>query len=70
MSQAITARGLLRDYRPGPGSASGRRGSSAGLLFDVEGQGGLARYLRELYGKRLSVSSRKGGAPRQLRLRA
>jgi hypothetical protein len=41
-----------------------------GLLFDVEGQGGLARYLRELYGKRLSVSARKGGAPRQLRLRA
>ncbi|HYM45562.1 MAG TPA: hypothetical protein VES65_05300 [Solirubrobacteraceae bacterium] len=41
-----------------------------GLLFDVEGQGGLARYLRELYGARLSVSARKGGAPRQLRLRA
>jgi hypothetical protein len=41
-----------------------------GLLFDVEGQSGLARYLRELYGKRLSVSARKGGAPRQLRLRA
>lgn len=41
-----------------------------GLLFDVEGQGGLARHLRELYGSRLSVSARKGGAPRQLRLRA
>lgn len=41
-----------------------------GLLFDVEGQGGLARYLRELYGAQLSVSARKGGAPRQLRLRA
>jgi hypothetical protein len=41
-----------------------------GLLFDVEGQGGLARYLRELYGAQLSVSARKGGAPKQLRLRA
>lgn len=39
-----------------------------GLLFDVEGQGALAAYLRELYGARLSVSARKGGAPRLLRL--
>ncbi|MGA8365143.1 MAG: hypothetical protein WB709_11575 [Solirubrobacteraceae bacterium] len=45
-------------------------GQLSGLLFDVEGQGGLARYLRELYGSRISVSARKGGAPRQLRLRA
>jgi hypothetical protein len=40
------------------------------LLFDVEGQSALARYLRELYGAQLSVSARKGGAPKQLRLRA
>jgi hypothetical protein len=40
-----------------------------GLLFDVEGQGGLARYLRELYDRLLSVNARKGGAPRQLHLR-
>lgn len=40
-----------------------------GLLFDVEGQGALARYLRELYGARVSVSARKGGAPRLLCLR-
>lgn len=39
-----------------------------GVLFDVEGQGALAAYLRELYGERLSVSARKGGAPRLLRL--
>ncbi len=39
-----------------------------GLLFDVEGQGALAAYLRELYGERLSVGSRKGGAPRLVRL--
>ena len=39
------------------------------LLFDVEGQGALAAYLRALYGARLSVSARKGGAPRLLRLR-
>jgi len=38
------------------------------LLFDVEGQGVLAAYLRELYGARLSVGARKGGAPRLLRL--
>jgi hypothetical protein len=37
-----------------------------GLLFDVEGQGALTAYLRELYGERLSVSARKGGAPRLL----
>ncbi len=36
------------------------------LLFDVEGQGALTAYLRELYGKRLSVSARKGGAPKLL----
>lgn len=39
-----------------------------GLLFDVEGQGALAAYLRERYGERLGVSARKGGAPRLLRL--
>jgi hypothetical protein len=39
-----------------------------GLLFDVEGQGALAAYLRERYGERLSVGARKGGAPRLLRL--
>lgn len=45
-------------------------GQLGGLLFDVEGQSGLARYLHKLYGTQLSVSARKGGAPRQLRLRA
>jgi hypothetical protein len=39
------------------------------LLFDVEGQGALAAYLRELYKARLSVSARKGGSVRLLRLR-
>jgi hypothetical protein len=38
------------------------------LLFDVEGQGALATYLRERYGARLSVSTRKGSAPKLLRL--
>lgn len=38
------------------------------LLFDVEGQGALAAYLRELYGARLGVSARAGGAPKLLRL--
>jgi hypothetical protein len=38
------------------------------LLFDVEGQGALTAYLRELYGKRLSVSARKSGAPKLLTL--
>jgi len=41
-----------------------------GLVFDVEGQGALAAYLHELYGARVSVSARKGGAPRLLRLLA
>jgi hypothetical protein len=35
-----------------------------------EGQRSLAGYLRELYGEWLSVSARKSGAPRLLRLRA
>jgi predicted ATPase len=39
------------------------------LLFDVEGQGALAAYLRELYEARLNVSARKGGSVRLLRLR-
>ena len=54
-----------------PGGARERKRAEAalgGLLFDVEGQGALAAYLRELYGARLSVSARKGGAPRLLRL--
>jgi hypothetical protein len=38
------------------------------LLFDVEGQGALAAYLRELYDARLSVKARTGGAPKLLRL--
>ncbi len=38
------------------------------LLFDVEGQGALAAYLRELYDNRLSVKTRTGGAPKLLRL--
>jgi len=39
-----------------------------GLLFDVEGQDALAAYLRGLYGARLSVKARAGGAPKLLRL--
>jgi hypothetical protein len=38
------------------------------LLFDVEGQGALASYLQEVYGARLSVKARAGGAPKLLRL--
>lgn len=41
-----------------------------GLEFDVEGQDALTAYLRELYGERLSVSARKGSAPRRMRLQA
>jgi hypothetical protein len=39
-----------------------------GLLFDVEGQDALTAYLRRLYGARLSVKARAGGAPKLLRL--
>jgi hypothetical protein len=56
-----------------PAGARERKRAEAqlgGLVFDVEGNGALAAYLRERYGARLSVSARKGGAPRLLRLRA
>jgi hypothetical protein len=56
-----------------PAGARERKRAEAqlgGLVFDVEGNGALAAYLRERYGARLSVGARKGGAPRLLRLRA
>jgi hypothetical protein len=54
-----------------PASARERKRAEAelgGLLFDVEGQGALTAYLRELYDTRLSVKARAGGAPKLLRL--
>jgi hypothetical protein len=54
-----------------PGGERKRAEAQLGsLLFDIEGQGALAAYLRERYGERLSVSARKGGAPKLLRLQA
>jgi hypothetical protein len=54
-----------------PAGARARERAEAelgGLLFDVEGQDALAAYLRRLYGARLNVKARAGGAPKQLRL--
>ena len=58
----------LRRLPAGGTRAQAGRSRLGSLLFDVEGQGALAAYLRELYGKRLSVSARKGGAPKLLAL--
>jgi len=55
-------------HRPGLELARLTPQNIGSLLFDVEGQGALTAYLRELYGKRLSVSARKGGAPKLLAL--
>jgi hypothetical protein len=67
---------VARDHRAWvlerlPAGARARERTEAelgGLLFDVEGQDALAAYLRGLYGARLSVKARAGGAPKLLRL--
>jgi hypothetical protein len=67
---------VARDHRTWvlerlPTGARSYRGAEAelgGLVFDVEGQDALAAYLSGLYGARLSVKARAGGAPKLLRL--